>query len=100
MQLALCLSILSTTVEFAQLATSAQLELQRLQSALLVLTQMQMATNPRHSVTHVQTATIAQLMAASMQQCLQLPAQLAGGVDPESLQVQLLQSVMLDSNAR
>ena len=49
---------------------------------------------------HVLTATIAQLLAASMQQCLQLPAQLVDGVDQESLQVQLLQSVMLDSNAQ
>jgi len=87
-------------VEFAQLATSAQLELQHLQSALLALTQMPMATNPRLSVMHVQMATIAQLLAASMQRCLQLPAQLVDGADLESLLVQLLQSVMLDSNAQ
>lgn len=87
-------------VEFAQLVISARLALRYPHNAPLVLTQMQTATNHKPSVTHVQMATIAQLLAASTQQCLRLLAQLVGGVDLESLQAQLLQSVMLVSNAQ
>lgn len=87
-------------VEFAQLVTSARPALRYPINALLVLIQMQMATNHKPSVIHVQMATIAQLLAASMQRCLRLLAQLVGGVDLVSLQVQLLQSVMLVSNAQ